>query len=772
MASHLDEVAAELRQTLRDTQPFTLPISVKLTTGEDAAKLPSGTPPVSPIITVVEPGGILLELAIRESPLLKLSDVRRETVRLLLAERIVRGHQTLPKQENRLLLPDWLFTGVIQAMDYRAASRPTTMFAAIFRSGKIYGIEEIIEASPTQMDNLSRSIYETSCAALVMSLVDQPNGAQRFNTFLSSLAGDARTERELLNEAFPGFGASASSLNKWWSLQLATLAKRGMAEPLGPDESLRELENAITVHYHALPADVPKNIKMRPFVIPAPLNVIPAPQPKAKPEAASEGKVIAKSSPVKKDEKTEEKPEEKSEEKPEVTEEKKKSTWLRYLTFGLMGDKKSEESPETKPEEKDNKVTVAEDPLATKTVKEESVTSEEPSESKPGFFARLLARNNLRAAEERQKLVDEKAKEEAEKEEKAAKAKAEKELASKPKTEVVKEEKPAKAKDTQEIASKTKPTATKETQPEEKTEEKAEKRSSLNPLNWFRSGKKEDKKEDEKKSDAKPEKKESEQAAAISVNDILAWYSPSMADAWQLMAPTGPQHTILDFLKRKKKEEATPEPTPPPAPVAKPKKETKSSNSPPKQTNPNAKPAAKPVRPTDGSQRTTNPAAKPKPAPVLPPATTKSDDDISPVPAGMVLVTLPLEEYAHILKRPDHKDILARNVTALRALQLRSCVLFRPVATAYLSVVLELQEGKTKDMDKKLAILRQAAIQALQNTKAVRDYIDYYEANETGRLSGKFDDFLNLPAIIKRELPPRQDPISKYLDAIDKEFSK
>ena len=65
-----------------------------------------------------------------------------------------------------------------------------------------------------------------------------------------------------------------------------------------------------------------------------------------------------------------------------------------------------------------------------------------------------------------------------------------------------------------------------------------------------------------------------------------------------------------------------------------------------------------------------------------------------------------------------------------------------------------------------------AAIIAAQKTKTVRDYLDFYEANETDKLSGKFEDFLNLPTIIQNELPPREDPIARYLDAIDKEFSK
>jgi hypothetical protein len=89
----------------------------------------------------------------------------------------------------------------------------------------------------------------------------------------------------------------------------------------------------------------------------------------------------------------------------------------------------------------------------------------------------------------------------------------------------------------------------------------------------------------------------------------------------------------------------------------------------------------------------------------------------------------------------------------------------------YLAALLDIQAGKTKDMDKRLATLHEFALVAYQKTIAVRDYLDYYEA-ENGGYSGKFEDFLNLPATIKKELPPRTDPISKYLDAIDKEFSK
>ena len=181
------------------------------------------------------------------------------------------------------------------------------------------------------------------------------------------------------------------------------------------------------------------------------------------------------------------------------------------------------------------------------------------------------------------------------------------------------------------------------------------------------------------------------------------------------------------------------------------------------------------MQPADGSRRTTNPNAKPLELPKVPTATTPtaSDDNISTLPAGTVLVELHVEDYKHLLKNPDRAKILQHNIVSLRALENRVSVLMRPIVIGYLDVMLALQSGKSGDeIDKRLAQLRAAAVIAAQKTKTVRDYLDFYEANETDKLSGKFEDFLNLPTIIQNELPPREDPIARYLDAIDKEFSK
>ncbi len=705
MSSRCEEISQELRTVLNDKEPWVLPIVVLLITGDEAIK--SKGLPISTAISELTHGGFHLQVTINERPGLKATDLRKEVVRALLAERILRNHQKISTPEGRLLLPDWIMTGVLNAMDYRANSRPSTMFATIFRSGKIYGIEEIIEASPVEMDGLSRTIYETSCSALVLALIDQPVGASHFNKFLNALASDPRSERELLSAAFPNFAASASSLNKWWSLQLAALSKPGVAEPFTAAESLKAIEDAIAIHYEAKPNEVPKNVKMRPFVLPASLVV-----------ASSEPKPLELSAidePVKPKSKDSAKSKEAETDEAAGNEKPKRSLWRRLLFLGPADEEKPkiEDKPaETAPTKK---------------------AGNDDEEAKPGFIGRLFGFGSSDEKKEPEK-------------DKAARSE--------------------------------KPKAAEKDKPETKEEKKP---SILNPLNWFRSGSK-----DEEENKKKPAKDEQTSITPSSL-DVARLLSPALADAWEWLAPASPRLTagserpkappLFDFRKRtpSSEDEKKAEPKKAEAPKKTAAKPEAKKDSKPHKSNPNSKPASRPSVTPPGTPHTTNPNAKPLPAGLIPPAagtTPGGTAGAATAKSGLVPVSLPLEEYQHILKHPDRVNILNYNVASLRALELRVSVLFRPVVTAYLSAVLDLQEGKTKDMDQRLATLHEFALVAYQKSIAVRDYLDWFEASESSRLSGKFDDYLNLPAIIQKELPPRTDPISKYLDAINKEFTK
>ena len=725
MSTRCEEVSQEVRKVLNDKEPWVLPIVVVLNTGEDAAK--SKGLPISTTISELSFGGFHLQVTINEGAGLKAEDLRKELVRALLAERILRNHQKIETPKGRLLLPDWIMTGVLHALDFRASPAPSAMFATLFRSGKIYGIEEIIEASPVEMDTLSRTIYETSCCALVLALVDQPSGPQNLNKFLNSLASDPRSERELLSAAFPNFASSASSLNKWWSLQLAALANPGVSEPLTAAESLKAIEEAITIHYEALPAAVPKNVKLHPFEIPAPLAVIPAS------ESHPEPHTTAAPSKPKTQETTAEVKDEPAEEDPKA----KRSLLRRMLFLGDAKEKESEAKADDKP---------------AKSAEEKAATTEE--EKKPGFMGRLFG-----AGSDEKKTPDEPGVKDAPPK-----------VAAKPAVTAAADKK-ASEKEKAAAIEKPKPPVKKE--PEAKEEPKEEKKpTKLNPMNWFRGGKKAEEKKEET-----PAKEKEAFLTPPDTLEIARLISPLIADAWQMLAPAAARPTaepLFDFRKRKPKAEEAPKEEPPPVPKTEEDRPPVKKSSKPRTTNPNSKPASKASATPADKPKTTNPNAKPV-APELVKAAAAAAT-AAPAPAdtapALVPVSLPLEEYQHILKHPDRAKILAYNTASLRALELRVSVLFRPVVRGYLVAVHDIESGRTKDMDKRLAALHEFAIIAYQKSIAVRDYLDWFEASESGRMSGKFDDFLNLPKTIQKELPPRTDPISKYLDAIDKEFSK
>lgn len=719
-AAHCDEVAGRLRQLLRDDQSWSLPIVVAL-------KLPPDVDPAAPAvktsISKITHGGFHLQLALQVRHDLRLADLDRELIRILLAERILRPHKDIATTRSSIL-PDWLLTGVNQALAFRTRSRPSAVFAAVFRTGRIYGIEEILSASVGDLDALSRSIYETSCCALVLALLDQTEGPARFSRFLGSLAADNREDRELLAACFPALALSASSLNKWWSIQMASLATPSVFETLGPTATKNELEAALTFTYQAAPADVPRQTR-----------VIAAPKPDALPI-------------------TEEEP---------VAEEKKRGLLGRM--FGGSSAKNDEtneakadappaaadsEKAESKKDEP-KKEPAAEDLKKTakpKAGENPSPAAEGETEKRPGLIRRMFG-------------------------------------GSKPdEAEPAKEDEPAKK-----SSAKPKPEVKEAPPPEPKPQPKKEEAEP--PA-------------DQPKKDAAPltpgAKRRlfgarppslAEPAIAKFLRDYASWQTFGLID--HPAFTTGPRHTALFGKKKKTDEAAEPEKPDPKKAEAKkeaPKKEDKKKEEPKEQPKPEPKaekradgsePAAdeKPKRSglfsIFGRKPKDEPEAEPAAEPAKPEATSKPRAKSKPAAASAaassqatVPVSIPLEDYPAILKRKDRTAIIDRNVKALNLLSPRSHVLFRPIIAESAAIMVDLDKGKAKDIDKRIAAVRAAIAAAWKRGKAVEEHLDWFEASETNNYSGLFEDYLRLPAQIQTEAPARTDAISQHLDELER----
>ena len=762
--SHCDEAADRLRRLLHDDRPWVLPVVVSVRTGAEAK---TSGPAVSTSISQIANGGFHLQATVNVRPDLRPSDLDIELTRILIAERILRNHKEITTKRS-MVLPEWLLTGVSQAMTFRDRSRPSAVFTAIFRSGKIYGIEEILDAAPGQLDALSRTIYETSCCTLVLALLDQPEGPLGMRKFLSLLAVDSRDDRALLDFCFPRLALSASSLNKWWSLQMASLATPSVFETLGATQTKKQLAEALMIHYETTVDAAPRRSAVAAGTPDA--DTPPEPAPEEEKKRSLIGRIFGGSSGDKKSgeesETTEPKARPAAEAKAEAEaahEEKKRGIFGRM--FGARGA--SEEPAE---ESKDKESKKADEPSAPKTEskkvgskdkeagkskdeKKPSAQDEPPSEEKkPGFLGRMFGGGGTKTADE--------TKEE-------------------PKTETKKTDEPKKPEKPKPEAKessgeKTKGKAAdkpKESRPSvEEEDSEPKKRGFLGrmfgggakepPKSEDEPPKKSGKKSDDKKSDEDAEgaaKKKSaalapdaEMTEAASALIALAEGFAGRAAAWwsDRASPADGGHEVkLRLPFGRKKEEA---------------EESKSEEKPAEK-----KKKSEPEKKASTAGTEPEPKKKPEPA-AKPKAKARTE---APKPR-LVPVSIPLEDYANIMKRKDRAQILEGTINSLHALQTRANVLFRPIIGDYMGLLGELQAGKSKDVDKRLAELRSRTAKAYERAKAVEDHLDVFEANETKNYSGAFEDYLHLPAQIQKELPVRDDPLSKYLDALDEEYSR
>lgn len=758
-SSRCEEISGELNQMLRDKHAWASPIVVLLNSG-DAAKKDGKA--ASMAVSQITHGGFHLQVTINLRPDLRPTDVRAEIIRALLAERILRDQKEL-KSQRTLLLPDWLFTGIVEALDYRKQARPSTLFAVIFKSGKIFGIEEIIEASPVDMDALSKTIYKTSCCALVLALLDQPEGGVRLNRFLASLSADTRPERELLNQAFPGFASSPASLNKWWALQLANLSSPGVSEPLSITDTLAALNEALTIRYQAKVSDIPKPLPVSaPIIAPPEIEAV---MPQAPP--ATEDRPAAKPETAL------------SNANPSEKETKERRSFFSRLNPFSSGKSRDEDVIAAAIEE------AAKEEAQSRKIAEQADTPEPSPESE-----------KAKESEKDEALVASKSPIQ-----KGPKPLFERWFgsSSKPKKEEAEIETPK---------AETSPSAP-ELAPAPAGEDEIKpikKPSLLNPLNWFRDSQPKTEKSEDVSTPEKPApiqpsdpKKEDDSSKTSLLMDWQILNAPLVATVYQEVAveeSTQEKKRFFGLFGGKKKAEEKPET---PAPV---KEEAKTKRSPiriqplfgksdskteepAKEPEEKAKvevPSVKPMQPQTEPEE-----ASPVPVKEMPIELTEEKPSTPPAPQSktetkaetqtesqepMAAAVIPIDDYAAILKRPDRKEILQYNLIALSALQHRCAILFRPIVADYTALLSELRDGKAKDVEARLKKLRSRTQVAVDQSKSVRDLLDTHEANSTPAMSGLFDEYLRLPETLKKELPERKDPISIYLDALDREFSK
>ncbi len=168
-------------------------------------------------------------------------------ISMVLYERALRGMNpnAIPETLN---MPDWLVTGVQQAILWRRGRADKSLYRNLFNRAEMLSPEEVIGTrEPHKLDAASRQVYEVSCGVLMMCLVNQPDGQASLRDLLADAATAEGSPQEIIGRYFHLLSLDEGLLSKWWALELASLSSQRATEALSPLESERQLAEALTV---------------------------------------------------------------------------------------------------------------------------------------------------------------------------------------------------------------------------------------------------------------------------------------------------------------------------------------------------------------------------------------------------------------------------------------------------------------------------------------------------------------------------------------------
>lgn len=130
-----------------------------------------------------------------------------------------------------------------------------------------------------------------------------------------------------------------------------------------------------------------------------------------------------------------------------------------------------------------------------------------------------------------------------------------------------------------------------------------------------------------------------------------------------------------------------------------------------------------------------------------------------------------IHDFELFLDHPQAAAALALNREQLLNLQKQAFPGYRNLIGGYSFVVSRLIEGETKGMAEQLAALDAQRIQIQQRMAEIGDFMNWFEATQVQAPHDAFEAYERALQRIKAlEEERRDDPVSRYLDAIEKEY--
>jgi len=240
VVSFVEDVKGDVLRILHEGDDWKFPIVVSLdqASAQPAAQLVT----ISLVSTVAGPK---VDVAVRIGDDPAKVFLQRHIVRALLLELAYRDQPPIRGGKPFAEPPWWLAEGIMQTIRTRSGNGDPDIFKSIVNTEKLPSLEKFLGQPPIHLDTAAGAVDRACSMALIEALLHLPNGQQNLGRFLRGwpdAGGDASAS---LTKHFPILAESTQTLSKWWTLQLAGLAKSDQWRNVSPAAADAELRAAL-----------------------------------------------------------------------------------------------------------------------------------------------------------------------------------------------------------------------------------------------------------------------------------------------------------------------------------------------------------------------------------------------------------------------------------------------------------------------------------------------------------------------------------------------
>jgi hypothetical protein len=191
--------------------------------------------------------GLKLQLDLTVGADVSAPAVERELLRAVFIEMIYRNAPNLAPGTRYVEPPAWLLDGTLALAPGHDSAAIADALGTAVASGNVLPLPEFLRQQPALLDSPSRELYRAYAKALVLVLIEMPEGERRLARFLSDLQHASNDPMVELQAHFPSLGSNADEMQKQWSVAVSRLAAREHYRLLSCEESERELAKLLHV---------------------------------------------------------------------------------------------------------------------------------------------------------------------------------------------------------------------------------------------------------------------------------------------------------------------------------------------------------------------------------------------------------------------------------------------------------------------------------------------------------------------------------------------